>query len=772
MVRRFVVYLLSLALIAPTASLRVIAQASPAAPADGGWPRAYVTASGGQVVLYEPQVVSWQDQRHMVMYAAVAYTAKDQTASAFGTLRIEADTQVAVPERLVNFSEFSIASANFPTLSREQLAAAVDEIKTSVPRNERVIGLDRVLAAIDASDIHPKNVDGVKADPPAIFFSTQPAVLVNLDGDPIWSPIKGSDLRFAVNTNWDLFEHPPSHVYFLRVDTTWLKASSVDGPWTPADALPDSFTTLPDDDNWKDTRAALPLRVGAAAVAARVFVSHVPAELILVQGAPRYVAVPGTRLQWVSNTDRDVFRLGPTGAVYFLVSGRWFSAPDFSGPWTFTTTALPDDFKAIPLDHPRSRVLASVPGTTQALEAVLLAEIPQTARVSRTGIRAPSVAYQGDPQFEPIPSTMVSRAVNTDKDVIRVGDLYYLCVEGVWFMSAEPIGPWTLADSVPKAIYEIPISSPAYNVTNVTVESSDADAVVYATAAAYTGMMVAWGCAVWGTGWYYPPYVGWGGYYPVYYPRYPSYGYGAWYNPWTGAYTRAGIAYGPYGGAGYAARYNPTTGTYARGAAAWGPGGARGTAQAWNPRTGTYAQTRQGANVYGNWGSTAVQRGDQWAQTARVTNRATGTTTRATQGSGGGVAATRRGPEGGGAVGRTGSGDVFAGRDGNVYRNAGGSWQKYSNGSWADVQRPTGTTGLRGPQQTDRRQGLSSDTMSQLNHDRAARREGAQRTSDLGSIRSQSGRAYRGGAGAGSYRPGGGGFSRGGGVRGGGRGRR
>ena len=39
--------------------------------------------------------------------------------------------------------------------------------------------------------------------------------------------------------------------------------------------------------------------------------------------------------------------------------------------------------------------------------------------------------------------------------------------------------------------------------------------------------MIAWGCAVWGTGWYYPPYYGWGGGYPYYYPHYPSYGYGA-----------------------------------------------------------------------------------------------------------------------------------------------------------------------------------------------------------------------------------------------------
>ena len=65
------------------------------------------------------------------------------------------------------------------------------------------------------------------------------------------------------------------------------------------------------------------------------------------------------------------------------MTGRWFSAPDFAGPWTFATPTLPADFQKIPLEHPRSRVLASVPGTDEANEAILVAQIPQTARVNK-----------------------------------------------------------------------------------------------------------------------------------------------------------------------------------------------------------------------------------------------------------------------------------------------------------------------------------------------------------------------------------------------------
>jgi hypothetical protein len=625
MVQRFAVLALAFSLLTlPGMPFTGRAAAAPAGAAavDGGWPRAYTTGSGARLVLYEPQVVSWDDQKGIVMYAAAAYTGKDRQTPAFGTLRIEADTRISLEERLVSFSEFSITASNFPTLSREQVAAVVGEVNSSVPRDDRVIGLDRVLASVDVSQVRPRNVDAVKADPPAVFYSTTPAVLVNLDGDPIWSPT-ADGLRFAVNTNWDLFEHMPSSSYVLRIGTTWMKASRIGGPWAAAGKLPDSFSRLPADDSWKDARAALPPRAPGGPTPI-VFVSTKPAELILLRGKPVYAVVPGTGLLWVSNTDSDIFRAGKTGPVYYLVSGRWFTAPDFKGPWTFATPNLPEDFKKIPIEHPRSRVLASVPGTTQALEAVLLAQVPQTSRASRTQVMAPDVVYQGEPQFQPIEKTAIARAVNTDKDILKAGNRYYMCFDGVWFVSKSESGPWTLTDSIPGEIYEIPISSPAYRVTGVRVASADDEAVVFATEAAHAGMVVAWGCAVWGTGWYYPPYVGWGGSSPVYYPRYSSYGYGARYNPWTGSYTREGVVNGSTG-AGYGARYNPKTGTYLRGAAAWGGEGGRGAAQVGNPRT------------------------------------------RGTAGIGGGGS------------------NVFAGYDGNAYRNQNNSWQRYENGRWTAV---------------------------------------------------------------------------------------
>jgi hypothetical protein len=693
----------------------------------------------------------------------VSYRSKAGDKPAIGTIKVEAVTQVSIEERLVGFKPMKIVEANFQTLSKDQVREVVAAIDKVIPDDDRVIALDRILANLDKSQIVPKNVEGIKADPPAIFFSKTLAVIVNLDGEPIWSPIMGNDLTYAVNTNWDLFQHGPTKTHYLRNNDTWLKATDLKGAWSPAGTLPESFKKLPAEDNWKEVKANLPGKPLQASAVPRVFVSFQPAELILLRGEPSYLLVQGTKLLWVSNTESDVFRMERTGPVYYLVAGRWFSAPDFTGPWTFATPSLPEDFKKIPLEHDRSRVLASVPGTDQAAEAVLITQVPQTARVNKKELKAPDVAFQGEPQLQPIEKTTVQRAVNTDKDIFKVGDLFYMCYQGVWFVGKSASGPWEVANSVPQEIYEIPVSSPAHHVTYVTIEEDDNDNddwVVYAAAAGYTGMMVGWGCTMWGTGWYYPPYYGYGGFYPYYYPYFPTYGYSAWYNPWTGAYGRSAAVYGPYGGAGVGARYNPRTGTYARGAAAYGPYGARGVAQAYNPRTGTYATTRQGSNVYGSWGSTAVQRGDDWARTNRYTNRQTGTTTRTVRTDEGG-AVTRRGSEG--FVGAGSDGNIYAGHDGNAYRRQDGTWQKYENGGWSNtdrqpsVERPQPTSGER-PSSTST---VDRSTLDQLNRDSTARTQGTQRTTNQGTYRSGSSATTRGMSG--SYRGGGG--ARGGGGR-------
>jgi len=736
----------------------------PGSNADPGWPRT-IQLKTGSAVWYQPQIESWDNQKKIVAWSAVSYQPTGAKEPALGTIKIEGPTSVSLDERLVRM-DLHITEYNFKTLSKDQVKALTADIE-SRPQNERVIDLDRVLAYVSDSPLRPKNVEGIKADPPRIFWAPAPAILINLDGDAIWSPIEGLDMKYALNTNWDLFQHTTSNLFYVRNNDSWLQAPAVTGPWTPVtDKLPASFSKLPVNDNWKDVKAAVPGKKLSGAAVPKVLVTTEPAELIVLKGAAQYEAVPGASpLVWVKNTEADLFRMGQNGDYYYLVAGRWFKAATLDGPWTFATPTLPEQFKKIPVEFERSRVLASVPGTPQATEAVLLAQIPRTARVNKKELKAPEVKYQGSPQFKPIEGSQgVQQAMNTDKDIVKYGDLYYMCFQAVWFVSRSPEGPWEVASSIPKEIYTIPTSSSVSHVTYVTVEDdNDNDEwVTFAYVAAYTGLMIGWGCAVWGSGWYYPPYR-YGGFY---YPYAHTYGMGAWYNPYSGAYGRGYGAYGPYGGVGMGASYNPRTGTYARGAAAYGPYGSRAAGQAYNPRTGAYAQTRQGSNVYGNWGTSSVQRGDDWAQTAHKTNYQTGSRTSGVRTSEGGGAVSRTGAAGRTTIGQSGSGDVYAGHDGNVYRrtDSGGWEQNNGSGGWESANRPTPNSTTRDAGATTRDAGSrdagtnrptssssSSPTTSQLNRDSAARSSGNDRSTSRSSWeKSGSSRAgassYSGGA--------------------------
>ena len=494
-----------------------------------------------------------------------------------------------------------------------------------------------------------------------------------------------------------------------------------------------------------------------------MFVSFTPAELILLTGAPKYLPVTGTTLFWVSNTDSDVFRLGKSGQVYHLVAGRWFSAPDFSGPWTFATPSLPDDFKRIPLEHDRSRVLASVPGTDQAAEAVLIAHIPQTARVNKKETKAPEVAFQGEAQFAPIEQTTVQRAVNTDKDVFKVGEQYYMCYQGVWFVGTTATGPWQVAESVPEAIYKIPASSPSHHVTYVTIEDDDDDEwVTYAAAAGYTGMMVAWGCTVWGTGWDYPPYYGFGGYYPYYYPHFPTYGYR---RGTTRGRAVTGAARGSTGRMAARASAPATTRAPARTHAAPLPTDPTGHAGSRKPITPAPAPTRRPARVRTST-ETGARPPSSGAMTgpgpiatptdrpARRHGRSEPTRARLPCAGGREAAPSASDREATSTPATTATSTDGRADPGSRTTTATGPTRRTSPGTGR--RRPSapalngrrGLTGSRGSQ--DRA------TTDQLDRDARARAEGAQRTRDAGSYRSgaSSSRAgsYRGGGGRGGGR--------------------
>ncbi len=661
---------------------------------DPGWPRKLVKP-GGTVLIYQPQVDVWQNFTDVKWRSAFQLT-PNSGKQVVGAATFEATTEVNTDTHTVFMFNIQVLNTYFPNQDPAASAQLDQLFRTFVPLTFTA-SLDRIIAYMPK----PQSVKtaALKNDPPFIFVSYTPAILLGIDGEPVFSDISNTDLKYVVNTMWPLFTDKNKTQYYLLVNNLWLSAGDLHGPWTRVSKLSKEFSKLPDSGRFSDVKKMIPPPQVASPIIPQVFYSTVPAEVILFDGQPAYTPIPGTQLGYANNTDSPIFLYGATQTYYYLAAGRWFSAQNLAGPWAFASLNLPADFANIPLSSPASAILASVPGTNQAKDAVLIAQIPTTMLLNPvTAAAQAKVSYVGQPQFVPIEGTSLEYATNTPDKVIQVGDVYYLCLQGVWFMSTTPSGPWTTASSVPQVIYSIPPSSPVYNVTYVTQVTTTDGYIQSSYTAGYLGAFVM-GAAVGaivasGTGYYYPPYIGYpiGGY-PIYHPYAACYGaYGAYgasyYHTSTGAYGVSQTAYGAYGSATRTASYNPYTGTSTRTASTSTAYGKQSVGEAYNPYTGSYGATHQGSSPTAQWGQSYVQQGNKSATTQHYST-ANGTAASA-HGSGGGNAYGTSTKYGDTYAGKSSNGDMYAGHDGNVYKSTGSGWQK-SNGSggWTDVNSQT-----------------------------------------------------------------------------------
>jgi hypothetical protein len=687
---------------------------SQAKSSDNGWPRKFAVGTNS-VAVYQPQIEEWSGN-NLSARAAIAITENQSKHPLYGVMWFSARAEIDKINRLVTLSDFKVTKLNIP-MAPDKAAAFQLAFQARVARQDEVISLDRLLAdmAINHAATNSSSYE-VKNDPPQVFFSTRPAILVLIDGAPVLRPVANTSVERVVNTRVLLLRDRMSSKFYLHLMDGWMESANINGPWTIAgQTSPDLRKALETAIASKRVDLLNSSKDGSEPSLAKailqntvpvVLVSTQPAELLQTQGDPKVASIEGTELLYVTNTENEIFVHTPSQDHFILLSGRWFKAQSMMGPWQYVSgDKLPADFAKIPPTHPRAAVLVSVPGTPQAKEALIANAIPQTATITRTAATL-TVNYDGTPQFKSIENTALRYAVNTSTPVIRIdANSYYAAQNGVWFVATSAIGPWAVATSVPVVIYTIPVSSPVHYVTYVKIYGSTPEVVYVGYTPGYYGTIVtSSSVVVYGTGWYYPPYVG-----AYWYGAPYTYGYGAAFT-W-GVSTGWGLAYGyGYGWYGAAAYYGPygwggvaATNVYGQ----WGNVAYAGTKAAWaNPYTGNVGRAGSFAGV-----NTAT--GARYAgQAGQITNAYTANSVAGARGaaynpntgviSGGAVGGVRNGSTGqvtaggGGFAYNTntntgvavGNNNVYATRDGSVYRynQSTGVQQKTSSG-WESVQR-------------------------------------------------------------------------------------
>ena len=762
------------------------------------WPRT-ISLGGAKYTLYQPQLKSW-DGRSLQMFAAVSVLPAGAKEPVFGALDITATTEVAKVSRTVHLSDVTIGKAVFPS-ALASAAQYQQAFQAFVSKGRSTMSLDRLEAMLAiAGEEQKARAVPVKNEPPRLIISSTAAVLVPIDGAPVWRSVKGTKLERVINTRALVLLDDATGRFYVHLFDGFVEAPSIAGPWVLAakvpPALPPLAAALSKDNvvdlmtgqrNPKNPRQSASLKNGLP----EVIVTTTPTELIVTDGAADWVPIEGTMLLYVKNTTGNIFQDLNDQQFYVLVTGRWFRAPNFAGPWQFVPGAdLPPDFAKIPDDSPKENVKASVPATAQAEDALIENEIPQTATVERAKARfTPTIS--GPPELRPVPDTPLSYVFNSPSPIIMVAPSEWYAVQrGVWFTATAALGPWVVAASVPAVIYSIPVSSPLHYVTYVRVYSATPRYVVVGYTPGYLGTVVApGGVVVYGTGYDYVSYVG-----PaIWYPPPITYGYATSLTgrpgragPWASASAWPSARRSPArriaAGATVPRRTTraPRWGTH--GAAVWGPSGWAATSgnvyHQWGT-TGAVTRTSGGYNAWtGNAWSTQVghsynsttgrisagQRGavqnvytGNYAYGGRgaTYNPTTGVAARGGSVSTGntatGVGNTARwgqvsGPGGQSAGVAKVDGNYYADRDGNVYKNTGGGWQSYDNGGWNSV--------------SDQNRSQSLDWQQQ------ARSAGDQRSAasawGSGSWGSGFDRSSASGFGGGGWDTGGGGWDRGG----------
>ena len=778
------------------------AQAPPAEepPSPDPWPKTALSG-GATYTMYQPQLDEWENQYDVAAHAAVSVLPPGSKNPVFGVIEITAKTLVSRQARTVSFKNIQVEKVDFPTVpdAASKYKAELQKILTDGPAT---MPLDKLEAALAVLNAHKKSeAVPVRNEPPAFVFSETPAVLITLDGDPIWVSVDGTDLQRVLNTRPLILKDSAGTIYVHILDG-FLQAPSLSGSWTVAKTPPkgaaqaaqalakknvvDLMEGQPDE----KTRKKPSLSAGTPGLV----MATKPTELIVTDGKPNWTTLEGTQLLYVQNTTGSVFKEMSNQQTYVLVTGRWFSAPGFTGPWKYVRASdLPSDFANIPDDSAKENVKASVPGTPQAQEALIANEIPETAQVDRQKAKfTPQIS--GPVELKPIPETTLSYVANSPTPIIEVpGNTWYACQNGVWFTTASIAGPWAVATSVPAVIYSIPPSSPVHYVTYVKVYTVTPTTVVIGYTPGYMGTVVsADGIVVYGTGYTYVPYVS----ATVWYPPPVTYGYAAsvTYTPWTGWAVGFGFGWAmaaayypcwgaaPYWGAMPYAYRGIAYGAYG-GAAAWGPGGWAATSgniyhqsgatsavtrssagynawtgNAWNSKVGTSYNSVTGRASAGQQASVANAYTGNYAagQRGASYNPNTGVTTRAGSATAGnaytGDQSTAKwagatGPGGQSAGVAKINDNYYAAHNGNVYKGDGsGGYQQYSNGNWNNVDHQPSTQSLQSQQ--------------------AARQTGEQRSAAASSWGGGSGN-WGGGSANRAVGASGGGWSRGGGGGGG-----
>lgn len=544
------------------------------------WPIVFSTSDGRQIKVYEWQPESFTNGS-LQANAAISVTGSGNAEPVFGMIWLTASTtgngnQVVVRDVVVNAIKLPGESDDNPS---DALQAGIAEalVRQSISFSETEIS-----NALQLNLRQERIAGNINNNPPRIIYSDRPSLLVVIDGSPRLQHNSKWGVETVVNTPFVIVKS--NSRFYLYGGKHWYTAPAATGPFAMTTNVPSRLKDIQAEIVQANNNNNTQQEENDYEIS-NIIVTTEPAELLQSTGEPNFTSIPQTNLLYVRNSGNDIFMDVASQQYYVLLSGRWYKSSALRGKWAFVPSdKLPADFARIPEGSPKDNVLTSVAGTIAANDAVMNAQVPQTAKVDRRNASA-DIRYDGEPQFDDIDGTDMAYAVNTPDYVIRWRGAYYAVENGVWFRSRRPDGPWVVSTVRPYEVSLIPPRYPVYAMKYVYIYDVTPDFIYMGYTPGYLNTFIYGPTVVYGTGYHYRPWYG-----RHYYARPYTWGFNMHYNPWTGwgfgfnyhaGWFHMSVGnYGPWGWGGW-----------------WGPAVYR-PAYCWTPYYGHYRHGYYSHNYY------------------------------------------------------------------------------------------------------------------------------------------------------------------------------
>jgi hypothetical protein len=296
---------------------------------------------------------------------------------------------------------------------------------------------------------------------PAVTFYDEPTVVA----------VPGrSGVYYVQDSDNDIYRY--GNTWYMNYSGDWYRASSYNGPWAFVGyrSVPRYIYEVPGDyRRWSDYRdthynwgrtdrysevrtdANITLRIGDRYRGPDLGFYDEP-ELISVRGR--------SGVYYVRDSDYDVYRVG--NRWYLNYNGDWYRASSYRGPWIFVGyRSVPRSVYTVPARFRRWQSYRDRHYTWRDDDSYRYGSTRTgTSFTLRIGdrYRGPNLGFNDMPTMVRVPGTRVYYTQDSDYDVYRYGNYWYMNYNGDWYRASGYSGPWIFVGyrSVPRDVYMVP----------------------------------------------------------------------------------------------------------------------------------------------------------------------------------------------------------------------------------------------------------------------------------------------------------------------------